>query len=465
MLEARVPPLTCGESPLIERGNFLIVVAKNICWSILNGMKIFALSMAFVFITTIFAFTDAEIGQLKERVGVLEQQRKDLILPAYRCAQNGTGISCTGSPLIWKVSEDGLEYAITGSYDIVSTTSVVSGATVPVFYRLNLENGRTRHPQFHWDWGFRVGLEYDMPFDGWGLFSSWTSLDQHAHDTVTRGGDPNPGHFSGLLGDPTSGAGDFISPFWAAQLFSSPGLVNVAKVHWDLQLNLVDLVLGREFFVSRGLALKPFIGMRSGWIHQTYNMSFIAFNFPTDPSAISRQIFIHMKNNFWGIGVRAGLDTQWFLGKGLSVFGNAAFSFLNGRFHTRYKLVDQKPVITTAAVGAVQGGSALVDVLPAYDDSFANKNRVHTDVAMADLTLGLRWDKTFCEGRWCFGIWGGYEQSIFFEQNRFMNFQNDFTLVAGRLFAPPQQSSGPNFFTDRGNLVARGFTGGLEFGF
>jgi hypothetical protein len=39
-----------------------------------------------------------------------------------------------------------------------------------------------------------------------------------------------------------------------------------------------------------------------------------------------------MKNNFWGVGLRGGLDTQWGLGKGFSIYGKLALSVLWGKF-------------------------------------------------------------------------------------------------------------------------------------
>lgn len=66
--------------------------------------------------------------------------------------------------------------------------------------------------------------------------------------------------------------------------------------------------------------------------------------------------------------------------------------------------------------------------------------------------------------KYCLGFWLGYEQNVFFGQNRFMNHQYDFTLVELG-FADTNSGEGPNYFTDRENLTTAGATGGMNFTF
>lgn len=401
-----------------------------------------------LFATGFLEASDLEIIQLQERVTALEQ--KTITPPTHYRMECEERFFFAFEPLFWKATEEGLTYAITGSFDLLS-----QGNT---FYKLNLENGRSHQPKFGWHWGFKMGIGYEIPHDGWDLFADWTRYIHSASDRVSRDGDTNINHFTA-----TGGTGQFVSPFWVAQLFASPGLLNVGEARWNLHLDLIDLELGREFLISRFLSLRPFIGLRNGWIDQKYNLFFLGFDFEVSPTTLGRQINVDMENKFWGIGCRGGLNTQWFLGKGFSVYGNGAFSFLDGRFKVRYKLHDLKPTTTTTVVGS--GLSIILnEVSLPFDDTFENSTHEHTDLAMADLELGIRWERSF-NGWYYFAIWGGYEQNIFFEQNQFMNFQNDFTLVGDILTNPQGSSSGPNYFTDRGNLVTQGFTGGFQIGF
>ncbi len=396
--------------------------------------------------------SNSEIADLKKRVASLEKAPSTL--PPLPHAKNGVGIFLTGEALLWKASEEGLDYAITGSFDLQSDPGT--------FYQLNLKNGKSHEPGFHWDWGFRVGVGYDTHHDGWDIYSTWTRYHHGAKGSLTVQGDPNANDFAA-----TGGSGNYISPFWVAQIFSPPGMMNRAKAHWHLNLDLADLELGRNYLITKYLSLRPSIGLRAGWIDQKYNLFFLAYNFPTDPTATVRDISVRMKNDFWGIGAKAGLNTQWFLGKGFSICGNGSFSLLDGHYHIRYKLHDQKPVlVVTQKSAGLNAQTTTID--PAYNDSFKNKKHIHTIAPIVNLALGLRWERSFCNEHCFFSIWGSYEENVFFGQNQLMNFQNDFILVNIVTTNDPQGSGGghtPNYFTDRGNLTLRGFTGGIAFAF
>lgn len=293
-------------------------------------------------------FASSQMADLESRIEQLERQ--PITPPIGACALQGTGIYAVGSPLFWRVSQEGLEYAISGSFNLVTTNGLLPGATndVPTSYVLNLDDAKTHSLDFNWDWGFRVGLGYDTPYDGWDLFSGWTSFHNEVRDSLETNGDPSISNLATTLG---SGSGTYISPFWVAKLFSPPGLMNRASASWKLKLDLIDLELGRNFLVSNFLAIKPFIGLRNGWINQSFRLNFQSPNFSTsiisDPpsgTGLGRLIDLHLKNDFWGIGARGGVKTEWFLGKGFSLYGNAAFSFLSGSFRTSYELDDRKPV-------------------------------------------------------------------------------------------------------------------------
>lgn len=418
--------------------------------------------------TCLFAGS-AEYEQLQSRIEALEQRPITPTLESW--AKTGKGILFSATPLYWRVSEEGLEYAITNSFEFDSTSEELLTATIPTFYRMDVENGKTHLPDFDWSWGFRVGATYETSHDGWDLASFWTNFRHKAHDSIQTSGNPDPNDIT--IG---MGSGTFISPLWVAKLFSPPGLMNVASAKWKLGLDLIDLELGRQFLVSQYLSLRPFIALRTGWIHQQYRLFFQAPNINLSPISTppsgegnGREIVALMKNNFWGIGPRAGLNTQWLLGRGISIYGNAAFSMLTGRFKVRYKLIDQKPVLTQEIVAF--GLTIEVNTSPVFNDSYENTNRVNSTATTADLALGLRWDTTTHENRFCFSIWAGYDQNIFFGQNQFMNYQYDFTLIPnstspfGGGTAGAGGAEGPSFFTNRGNLVASGFSGGIEIGF
>lgn len=411
--------------------------------------------------TALFAVTDAQYQDLQNRVAVLEQRP---ITPPTTCGENGWGVMVKVEPLIWKVSQDGLEYAVSARYDLVTTdvTTLVS------FYQLDVDKGRVHAPDFKYDWGFRVGLGYLTPRDNWQVEADWARYNHSASDRVSKDGDPNPNN---VLATSGGGSGEFISPFWVAQLFANPGLMNRAKALFNLEMDLLDIELGREFYLSNFLIVRPFVGFRAAWIDQKYRLSYTSFNFQqlTAPFTgdISRLIFVKMKNDMRGFGGRMGLGTKWVIWKGLGLCAEGAFSILRSRYSLSYFLHDRQPVPqlnllgsgTVAAFPVVQGQAP-------FDDSYRVKNKLYTNTLISDFFVGLCWEQSFSNGRFCLNIWGGYELSVYYQQNRFMNHQYDFTLVSPFASAAIQGGNeGPNFFTDRGNMTTSGGSGGISFNF
>lgn len=386
---------------------------------------------------------DSEIESLKQRLNILEEEKGDgNKKEIYLCSPKkiGVGLFLTGEWLFWKAEEKGLSYAIKGDH---------LSQDIPIPQTI-LPNGRSHHPNFKTHSGYRVGAGWVTPHDHWDIYASYTRYHIKDRDSVKIGAQD-----AAIVQDANSIApsavltpGQYIYPFWIAKLFINnlPAPVNTAEAKWKLHLDLIDAELGKEFFISKWLILRPHLGLRAGRINQNYDLDFIRLQAPFDPSNINNEWELEMKSHFWGIGIRGGLDTKWGLGWGFDIYGNAAFSLLSGYFHTKFEQ-------------EAQGFD--VDGVLASDDFFENKNNYHMNVAICDLEIGLEWSKAFCHDRFEFGIWGGYEQHIFFEQNQFMNFQYDFTL----LLEVPIVSEGPNYFVDGGNLTTSGFVAGLEFRF
>ena len=327
------------------------------------------------------AVDDAQVRNLENRVGALEQKKgaNGMINPSGRPQVNdGADLFITADLLYWKSHVNGLPLAVESQ----SPTSLAGDKDV-------------KDLNFKWDFGFRVGLGYNIPHDGWDLYLNWTRFYNHAHKSVETDGD------------------EFLYP----SFFSADGLTDAAGTHasfheiegrWHLHLNILDLDLGREFFVCKWLTLRPHMGLRTAWIKQklkTESEGLLASSGAVSNSAFEYEL--EAKNKYWGLGLLAGLDTQWGLGHGWSIYGNAAFSLLYGFFS-----IDAEEEYRTTASGSE---TTTLDV----DDHY------HADRAIADMALGLRWDHMFDHDRYHLGIQAGWEHHLFFGQNQFMRFVDD----------------------------------------
>lgn len=261
--------------------------------------------------------------------------------------------------LYWHSNMDCLDYGITSK----SSTSI--------------DDGHVKQPDFQWDWGFRFGMGYKLPHDRWELFGRYTYVHGKAH-----------GH-----------AGDsdrVVFPSWATNFGTapiSPFFAASARVHWQVNLNMGDIELGRTCNVGRWLTIRPFMGVRALFIDQNYKVEYKGGSI-----APGGEDKVHLDSDFWGVGARMGADTLWGLGLGFSIYGNVSAALLSGHFdvHEHEKRKD-------------------VDIMQIKRD-------VNNVVVTADFALGLQWDYMLSRDRYHLGFKFGWEFDMFFDQNQLFNF-------------------------------------------
>jgi hypothetical protein len=275
--------------------------------------------------------------------------------------QKSNGLWFEGDLLYWKSSMGSLDYGVESN----SKSSV--------------HHGHVKQPHFDWNWGGRLGLGYKLPHDKWDLFVNYTYVHGQAHGDA---GDSNRVVFPSFATRAKRGG---PSSFYA----------HSAKAHWHMNLNMADIELGRCCFAGTWLRIRPFIGVRGLVIDQDYNVEYRGGT--VAPRDVDK---VRMDTDYWGAGIRMGVDTLWGLGRGFSVYGNGSASLLSADFdvHAHEKLK--------------KNGICKINL----------KRDVDTAVVTADLALGLQWDYLFSRDRYHVGIKLGWEFDIFFDQNQLFNF-------------------------------------------
>jgi hypothetical protein len=165
---------------------------------------------------------------------------------------------------------------------------------------------------FGWDPGFRVGLGYQMEYDQWDTQLSYTRFQSATHSQTT---------------------GNITSIFLGSKTALYNSYEN-AKINWKLQFNLFDLDLGRSFWISHALSLRPCIGVKAGWIDQTIDSQWI------NPLVLGFRVPLTAKENiehdFLGGGPKGGVRGKWVLGcidrYSFSLLGDLASSYLWGNW-------------------------------------------------------------------------------------------------------------------------------------
>lgn len=328
----------------------------------------------------------------KKVQAVVKDEKNDNGLPniSSRFHPNSTNFSIFADLLIWCAKESGSE----NWAEVINTKGSKTTSDI-------------RDVHFGWNAGYRVGLSYGMKHDQWDTQFYYTWFRTRGSDHVSSA----PGSvFSAFLGnfyvDNADGAG--ISGI----------AYQKASILWTIRFNMFDWELGRAFWISKALSLRPFIGIKGGWIDQSIHSKWENPSLsPFDPVFNTGRE--NLRNNFWGLGPSAGFDTKWNLivckNHSFSLFGDVSGAIMWGHwtFKDLYKNdIDQEVSIKTS--------------------------HFNSGATMLRTMMGLGWDVNFSHDRFHFSTKLGYEMQFWLDQLQFYSFDtgrlnNELTLQGGTL--------------------------------
>ena len=215
-------------------------------------------------------------------------------------------------------------------------------------------HGKSHDPDFKWNLGFRLGAGYKFGDCNCGIGAYWTHFNSH-----------NDGHDH--------------------------------DHRWKLDFDVIDLLYGCDYDLCNCFVLTPFAGLRYARIEQKLNTHFVSTVKGSDPDRITSTG--HIKEDFWGIGPLFGLEGDWGMGCGFSLYGRVSLAFLYGNFHVRSH---QNEVFHTG--------------------TNINHLRHNTDAyqAVVDTGFGVRWRTCVCDNP--FTVQLGLEQHRYFNHNQFCGY-------------------------------------------
>ncbi|MCP5492151.1 MAG: hypothetical protein H7A40_03815 [Chlamydiales bacterium] len=278
----------------------------------------------------------------------------------------GTDFFITADFIYWATRMDGLGYAATN----------IAGVNVP--------QGSVSHPDFGWEPGFKVGLGYNLPHDGWDVFVEYTYLRPSADDSTTN----NTNRMVRLWADPTN------NPFET---------VSSARANWDFDLNVIDLELGRNFFVSRYLTLRPFFGLKGAWTSSSFTIRTV------DALDSTLGDVVAMGQDFWGVGFRTGMNTVWWFNKYFGIFGDFALSALWGDFD-----------VTRRDANTITVNNVVTETTTSN-----TKNCFSSMKPVFEIAMGLEGDYWFSDDQYHFGAKLGWEMQYWANQNQFFSLNEE----------------------------------------
>ena len=258
----------------------------------------------------------------------------------------------TADFVYWTARQGGMSYAISGG--------VVN----------NPRKGRMYDPDWTWDPGFKVGLGFNLPHDGWDIYAQYTWFHTDVYDSTEQ--------------NPTTST---LLPYWIIN--GSTNTLANARAAWDISFSDVTLELARNSYLSQYLKLRIHMGLEGSWINQDYRARMTEVN--------GAQNRLDLKQDYWGVGLRAGLNTAWQFTKNLSFFGDLAIATLWGQFD-----LARREYLT-------QFG--------ATNTTFYTAANPHTLEPVIDLHAGLRWETWLNRDRLHFLMQAGWEHQLYLLHN------------------------------------------------
>lgn len=221
----------------------------------------------------------------------------------------------------------------------------------------------------------------------------------------------------------------YLMPIVAAQTPALISLGTFTSVHsqWHINMDLADLEIGRNTYFGSKLALRPFAALRASWIRQKFETDFVDL-LPGQNTFLNN----FGRSHCWGLGPRIGLNTNWMLGKGASIYGNAGGDILYTQYTSLFNKSDSTNFVTD-----VQSFSGF------------RQNNLGSLRAHIDLELGIAWGSYFACNTWHIDLAAGYIFQAFFDQNMLRNFLE---------FGPPQAYS----VSPTGDLYLQGLTASVR---
>lgn len=335
---------------------------------------------------------------------VQANEKKEQIVPGYNAPErldlnvDRPQLYFLGSFTYWQASQDNMELGF------------VSDSSNPDYAM----NGSFVNMDFDFKPGFQVGAGIDFLPDNWDLYAEYTWFRGTNHKTKNL----EVGNYQKTL-----------FPTWQAASFTAPQYY-AGSEKWGLHMDLVDLRLGRNFFVGKSLTFHPFVGLRAPWIRQQVDVTYSELT-----TAPSINTYLNQLSHSWGIGPSLGTSLDWSLGKGFKFYGRGDVDVV----YTQYTKLsyEQKS----------QDDGEFIDYTGL---SYLQKN-LNTVRSHIDLALGFEWGTYIANKGAYISFAADYGFQVFFNQNMFRTFIDSLTLA---------KSTSSN-----GNLYIQGLTATLRFDF
>lgn len=275
--------------------------------------------------------------------------------PAPGCPEGNVTVPCEKRG--WSFGVDAL-YVQVGSAGQVATTTtgtVASAGVQSVEIPQYSNNYTSLTPD--WNWGFRVDAAY--------LFGTGNDLNLNWTHFVKTTDQTN-----------TAAAGETLNGLYIADVLDSGEDIDNIDSSVDNKFDAVNLEFGQTVNFGEKVASRFHAGLQYADIRQTISQS------GWNGSNVAIYDYSSTESKFAGVGPRAGLDSSYDFGNGVSIFGNFAGGLLVGdvKYNSSQSFTDAEGTGTIVASGTTSATS---------DTSF---------VPEAEAKLGVAYTKPMAQG-------------------------------------------------------------------
>lgn len=265
----------------------------------------------------------------------------------------------TAQFLYWDVQQEGMEI----------------GPTFPSYPSSGVQTSGVLDFKDSYRCGFKVGLGWNTPFDDWVVLAEYTWFH---HDLRKDQGSPY-----------------LTSNFLQAKVtpfdYTTQDLLTASSHKWNIDLDMVDVILSRPCYQGTKLTITPFFGLRGLMLNQKYTLTGTVYGGTNNPTTA------YGKTDSWAIGPAFGLGGNFLLGEGFRLIGSASGALT----YTRYN--DIKYFAKRQSVGSSD-----------LELTHSAQNRVR---AMADAKAGIGWGSYLCNQSYHIDFSATYEFQVLWNQN------------------------------------------------
>lgn len=316
--------------------------------------------------------------------------------------------------IYWTSRVDGIERLYSSSISGYDSGSIRTGSSIDLSNKDQISSSTNADHKL--SPGFKVGAGLNFDYDGWDTRVKYTWFHNKAHSTTSYGSNE-------IISDSLSIDLKNILVFEKRNVTTDSSYNN-----WHLHFNAIDWQLGRNFYISQKLLLRPFGALKGSWQKQYLGTkdTYITLGTVLTDKTKDNAKTIYSSNNdqhFWGVGVMAGLNSSWKITNDFSIFVNTAVSNLWGQFKNTKK----------TSISYNEDSTTKLDTV--YTDLSNEYQSLHTISPVLELLMGVRYDYKFSNDDYRIRLQAGWEEQVWFNHNHFnkqfgnLNLQG-FTLQA-----------------------------------